>query len=52
MSHRRVIYVPEISYMYNSNTGFNNHRVRLKEQAANNKKIRKFQKYEALESLL
>ncbi len=30
MSHENVVYVPEISYLYNSNTGNNNHRVRLR----------------------
>ena len=35
MSHRRVAYIPEISYMYNSNTGLNNHKVKLREQKGN-----------------
>lgn len=30
MSHKRVMYVPELCYMYNSNTGLNNHKVKLK----------------------
>lgn len=30
MTHKRLIYVAEISYLYNSNTGLNNHRIKLK----------------------
>jgi glycosyltransferase involved in cell wall biosynthesis len=30
MSHERVFYLPELTYYYNSNTGQNNHQVRLK----------------------
>jgi len=33
------------------NTGLNNHKVRLKEQKLNDKKIRKKDKYEALKYL-
>ncbi len=35
MTHRRVIYCPELSYLYNSNTGLNNHKSKLKEQKGN-----------------
>ena len=30
MSHEKVMYVPELTYYYNSNTGQNNHRLRFK----------------------
>lgn len=29
-AHRRVIYIPELTYFYNSMTGLNNHKIRLK----------------------
>lgn len=32
MAHTRVTYVPELLYLYNSETGLNNHYVRLSEQ--------------------
>ena len=32
MANKRVEYIPEISYYYNDNTGYNNHIVRLHEQ--------------------
>ena len=51
MSHRRVIYVPEISYLYNSNTGLNNHQVKKEEQRVNLYKIREKKSYKALEKL-
>ena len=51
MSHTRVIYVPEISYLYNSNTGLNNHQVKQKEQISNVDKIRAKQSYEGLDKL-
>ena len=51
MAHMRTGYVPEISYFYNMNTGLNNHRVRLREQKNNDKKIRKKPKYNPLPSL-
>ena len=35
MCHQKIVYVPEISYLYNSNTGLNNHRTKLKEQKNN-----------------
>lgn len=37
--------------MYNSNTGLNNHLVRIREQIDNSKLIRKRARYQALESL-
>ena len=39
-AHKRVAYVPEMTYYYNFNTGLNVHRKRLNEQRANNIKIR------------
>jgi hypothetical protein len=45
MAHTRVTYIPEITYLYNSNTGLNNHMVRLKEQIDNSRLIRKRNKY-------
>ena len=48
MAHRRVNYIPEISYMYNCNTGLNNHRVRRKEQKGNERKIKTKPAYEGL----
>jgi hypothetical protein len=44
-AHERVAYVPELTYLYNSNTGLNNHALRLKEQRANDKKVRTHAKY-------
>jgi len=29
-AHERVAYIPEVTYYYNSNTGLNNHALRLK----------------------
>jgi hypothetical protein len=40
MSHRRIAYIPEMTYYYNFNTGLNVHKKRLNEQRANNLKIR------------
>lgn len=51
MSHERVKYVPELTYYYNSNTGQNNHQVRLKEQKSNDRMLRKRAKYQALDKL-
>lgn len=48
MAHYRVAYIPQVTYMYNSNTGLNNHLVRIGEQIENSKLIRKRQKYSAL----
>ena len=45
-AHTHVAYTPEITYFYNSNTGLNNHALRLKEQRSNDKKIRTHKKYE------
>jgi hypothetical protein len=44
-AHRRVGYVPEMTYLYNSNTGLNNHALRLKEQRNNDKKLRTRKRY-------
>ena len=51
MSHTRVTYVPEVCYMYNSNTGLNNHRTKLKEQKGNERKIKTKPAYEGLDTL-
>ena len=48
MSHKRVKYLPELTYRYNANTGLNNHRLRLSEQKSNNAKVRKKASYSAL----
>lgn len=45
MSHERVAYIPELTYLYNSNTGQNNHQLRLKEQKSNDKMLRKRKSY-------
>ena len=51
MSHRRVKYLPELTYKYNANTGLNNHKIRLDEQKTNNMKVRQMPKYGALAEL-
>ena len=51
MSHQKVLYVPEISYMYNSNTGLNNHRTKLREQKGNERKIKTKKAYKGLNEL-
>ena len=51
MSHERVKYIPEMTYFYNSNTGQNNHQVRLREQKTNDRRLRKRQRYQALDKL-
>ena len=48
MSHQKVKYIPELTYLYNSNTGQNNHKLRLKEQKLNDKMLRKKNKYEEI----
>jgi hypothetical protein len=50
-AHERVGYLPELVYYYNSNTGLNNHLVRAKEQAMNEKYIRGKPSYPRLEKL-
>lgn len=40
MSHNKITYIPEITYMYNSTTGMNNHRTKYEEQLSNLMKIR------------
>ena len=52
MAHERVIYVPELTYYYNSNTGQNNHQVRLKEQKGNDRMLRKRTPYTPLQTLM
>lgn len=49
MTHTRLTYCPELSYLYNSNTGLNNHRVKLKEQKGNEKKVKQKPSYQALD---
>jgi glycosyltransferase involved in cell wall biosynthesis len=44
-AHEKVAYVPELTYYYNSNTGLNNHALRLREQRSNDKKVRTRAKY-------
>lgn len=51
MSHKRLTYLPEISYMYNSNTGLNNHKVKAKEQKSNERMIKTRNSYNPLEKL-
>lgn len=51
-SHKRVLYLPELAYLYNSNTGLNNHIVRLSEQKGNDRKIRKKPSYSELTTLM
>ena len=51
MCHKRLSYMPEISYMYNSNTGLNNHKVKAKEQKSNERMIKTRNSYKALENL-
>lgn len=40
-AHNRVVYLPELTYFYNSNTGLNNHRIRQKEQKSNDRMLRR-----------
>jgi len=47
----RIKYVPELTYYYNSNTGQNNHVLRLKEQRKNDSILRKRKVYKALKEL-
>jgi len=51
-SFERVIYIPELTYYYNSNTGLNNHKLRLKEQKGNDRMLRKRKSYKPLVELL
>jgi hypothetical protein len=51
-AHEKVAYVPELNYYYNSNTGQNNHQIRLKEQKSNDKMLRKRKPYEPLTQLM
>ncbi len=47
----RVTYIKELTYYYNSNTGQNNHQLRLKEQKSNDRLIRKKKSYTILANL-
>jgi hypothetical protein len=51
-SHERVGYLPEMTYYYNSNTGLNNHQIRLSEQRGNDRLIRSKKSYKPLQNLL
>jgi hypothetical protein len=51
-AHTHVAYVPELTYLYNSNTGLNNHALRLKEQRSNDRKVRTHKKYAEVLDLL
>ena len=35
MAHTKIAYVPEVSYLYNANTGLNNHFTKTQEQKTN-----------------
>ena len=45
MVHQKILYCPEITYMYNSFTGLNNHLTKSDEQKTNADKIRIKNKY-------
>lgn len=47
----RVVYLPELTYYYNSNTGNNNHKLYLDEQKTNDLIIRNRPSYQRLETL-
>jgi hypothetical protein len=49
MAHTRQLYIPEICYLYNSNTGMNNHIVKKQEQLDNEKKIKAKTPYKIIE---
>lgn len=51
MSGKKVNYIPELTYLYNPNTGLNNHKIRIKEQKGNDRNVRKKQRYTPLPSL-
>jgi glycosyltransferase involved in cell wall biosynthesis len=51
MAHRRVIYIPELTYLYNIKTGLNNHQLKLLEQKRNERYIRQKKAYPLLEQL-
>jgi hypothetical protein len=51
-AHERVGYLPELTYYYNSNTGLNNHFVRLSEQRTNDRMVRGWGSYKRLENLM
>ncbi len=50
-AYKRVSYLPELTYYYNSNTGQNNHIVRAMEQRNNDRKVRRKTSYKALKDL-
>lgn len=48
----RIKYLQELTYFYNSNTGQNNHQLRLKEQKGNDRLVRRRRQYQVLKSLM
>ncbi len=50
MAHRRVAYLPELTYLYNPNTGLNVHHLDLPAQKRNERMIRRRKAYPAVES--
>lgn len=50
-SGQRVVYLPEVLYAYNGDTGLNNHKIRPREQLLNSASIRRKGKYAPLETL-
>lgn len=50
-AHTHTAYIKELTYFYNSNTGLNNHQLRLKEQKSNDRMLRKKKPYEAVKEL-
>jgi hypothetical protein len=50
-AHTHVAYIQELTYFYNSNTGQNNHQLRLKEQKSNDRMLRKKRPYSAVKEL-
>jgi glycosyltransferase involved in cell wall biosynthesis len=49
-AHEKVAYIKELTYYYNSNTGQNNHQLRLKEQKDNDRMLRKRKPYAPIDS--
>lgn len=52
MAHKRVIYIPELTYLYNEKTGLNNHHLKPSEQKRNERYIRQKAPYQSLDQLL
>lgn len=47
-AQERIGYLPEVTYSYNSDTGLNNHQIRLREQRVNERQIRMKAPYQRL----